>query len=847
MIFIVVLAGCGGGGGVMDMSTPTPPVVDDSAKMELAADLAAAKTAIASPAISANKQAELESRINDLEISLQNAAATIDELRMLLAEILEEIQTIKSLPPPETPTAEDCHAINQILINDNCQSCPTNMQFSVNQCVAIPPTAEECYDMQKILVNGNCQSCATNMRFNINQCIPTAESCHVQSQILVGDNCQSCPTNMEFNINQCVVIPPTADECHAMQQILVGDSCQSCPTNRDFINNRCVSIFDTAEYQANPMYESMNALYAYDRGYFGQGVTVAIFELRPGFAVDHPGLAANYITTTINGVGDFRLTAEMDNFHGAAVAGILGAVRNSVGMHGIAPEVKMIPLDIGTGITTEIANNAAYLRDNNIPIINNSYGGGSTRPLAVLLTSGSFTGGARRLNDFIGDAHAIWVWAAGNEKLKTEPNIRPNSNSLYPLLYPRLQTLWLSAIAVNQNHEPAFHTNACGPAKYWCVAAGVYDVLSTDYDEEKNEYTYSRRTNGTSAAAPQVSGALAIFYGAIGMDSPQLARAILLTTATDLGDEGVDDIYGWGLVNISAGIVMIENMESAGTEEFSAVSFANLRGELPSGFAHLHNELSAIKLAIKLTTDLYYNVALSEMLTPGDAPNMPLGDAAAEMLENRGEKTRRGIFAYGDINTELGLRYYGGGNGYSYIAEGIQSATNNFSGNFGGIGGINGKTYGGKFGFTKAIKANMQIFADYERAKIIGKGEEGNLIKGARNARAESWAAGISFADIWKHGDRIKLSANQEMKLSGGELIVRYPHAVGDFHKTFTGEESQKIEIRETFLPLKQKALMLYTAGYSQKFTAKSEWAAALEYNAGNNAKALSLIWQGEF
>ena len=309
----------------------------------------------------------------------------------------------------------------------------------------------------------------------------------------------------------------------------------------------------------------------------------------------------------------------------------------------------------------------------------------------------------------------------------------------------------------------------------------------------------------------------------------------------------MDDIYGWGLVNISAGIIMIENMKSAGTEEFSAVPFANLRGELPSGFAHLHNELSAIKLAIKLTTDLYYNVALSEMLTPGDAPNMPLGDAATEMLENRGEETRHGIFAYGDINQEIGIKYYGGGNEYSYIAEGMQSATNNFIGNFGGIGGISGKTYGGKFGFTKAIKANMQLFADYERAKIIGKGEAGNLIKGARNARAESWAAGISFTDIWKYGDRIRLSANQEMKLSGGELIIRYPHAVGDFHKTFTGEETQKIEIRETFLPLKQKTIMHYTAGYAQKLNKKSEWATALEYNAGNNAKALSLIWQGEF
>ena len=821
MIFIVVLAGCGGGGGVMDMSTPTPPVVDDSAKMELAADLAAAKTAIASPAISANKQAELESRINDLEISLQNAAATIDELRMLLAEILEEIQTIKSLPPPETPTAEDCHAINQILINDNCQSCPTNMQFSVNQCVAIPPTAEECYDMQKILVNGNCQSCATNMRFNINQCIPTAESCHVQSQILVGDNCQSCPTNMEFNINQCVVIPPTADECHAMQQILVGDSCQSCPTNRDFINNRCVSIFDTAEYQANPMYESIKPLYAYERQYFGQGVTVAVLD-RPGFVIEHPDLAANYITNTINGISDFRLTFALTrgNYHGAAVAGVLGAVRDGNGIHGIAPEVKMVPFNFGRYADHVFID--PYLRENNIPIINNSYSS-STVPLSY--------------RDIVANSDAVFVWASGNDG-----ESQPSVNSLHPHSFPNTEKNWLVAIAVNANMTIASYSNSCGMAKNWCVAAGVYNTYLPTKDGG-----YRKGYAGTSIAAPQVSGALAILYGAIGMDSPQLARAILLTTATDLGDEGVDDIYGWGLVNISAGIKMIESMKSAGTQEFSAVSFADLRGELPSGFAHLHNELSAIKLAIKLTTDLYYNVALSEMLTPGDSPNMPLGDAAAEMLENRGEETRRGIFAYGDINTELGLRYYGGGNGYSYIAEGTQSATNNFSGNFGGIGKISGKTYGGKLGFTKEIKANMQIFGDYERASIIGKGEAGNIIKGARNARAESWAAGISFADIWKYGDRIKLSARQEMGLSGGELIIRYPHAVGDFHKTFTGEETQKIEIRETFLPLKQKAKMHYTAGYAQKLNKKSEWATAIEYNAGNNAKALSLIWQGEF
>ena len=726
-IALAVLAGCGGGGGTMNI---TPSV--DSERIAFQNELLAVKSLLAMAQISAATKATYTARINALEQSPQTSGELIAELTAELERIREEIENI-----PPTPTAEDCYAMQKILVNDNCESCEAGERFRLNQCI---------------------------------------------------------------------------------------------------------EDFNTVEYQANPMYEHINPLYAYDRGYFGQGVTVAIIEsgdFGGGFFVEHPDLAANYIPPHIDEISDGGLTV---NHHGVAVAGILGAVRNGDGMHGIAPEVKIIPWHIGSNHDHIVG---PYLRDNNIPIVNNSWGGGgSMRPLSVLLTTRGLTVGVGEFNNHFGNTDSIFVWAAGNEgHIDPEIFIRPSIQSLYPHFHANLQSLWIVAMAVDADEEiRATNTNACGEAKDWCVATAVYSSYSTGRDGGHRSYG-----NGTSFAAPQVSGALAIFYGAIGMESPQLARAILLTTATDLGEPGIDEIYGHGLVNISAGIVMIENMESAGTQELSAVPFANLRGELPSGFAHLHNELSAIKLAIKLTTDLYYNVPLSEMLAPGKTNPTPLGDAAAEMLENIGEKTRRGMFAYGDINQEIGIRYYGGGKGYSYIAEGNQSATNNFSGNFGGIGGINGKTYGGKLGFTKAIKANMQLFADYERAKIIGKGEEGNLIKGARNARAESWTAGISFADIWKYGDRIRLSANQEMKLSGGELIVRYPHAVGDFHKTFTGEETQNIEIRETFLPLKQKAKMHYTAGYSQKINAKSEWAAALEYNAGNNAKAISLIWQGEF
>ena len=789
-IFVGLLSACGGGGGSpMSIETPTdnistPPVDDSAAIQELAEDLATARREIEEN-IPQDEQAAYKTRIAALEKSLQEAEKSVMDLRALLTQIQQEIENIKSNPEP-TP--------DDTTTDDTPDETPTD---DTPDDTTTDDTPDE---------------------------TPTDDT---TDDTTTDDTTDDTTTD------------DTTDD-----------------TTTDDTTDDTTLTFNTAEYRANPMYESIKPLYAYEKGYSGKGVTVAILEVRPDFNIGHPDLAENYITDSINGIHNSRLTAkngnQMENDHSSRVAGLIAATRNDIGMHGIAPDAKMIPFDAAIGYYNRngkyiknLEAVAKYIRDNNIPIVNNSYGAEVYSPPAAELVLPYVIRQAGEASDYVGDSDTIWVWANGNQGFIGD-DIRTSNELLYPILQPHLEKNWLGVISVDKNNQIPSYSNACGPAKDWCVATGVYDTY-TPIMHTINEYGYRSGGNGNSYAAPQVSGALAILHEAIGIDSPQMARAILLTTTTDLGESGIDEIYGRGLINISAAIVMVENMKSAATEELSAVSFANLRGELPSGFAHLHNELSAIKLAIKLTTDLYYNVALSEMLTPGDAPNMPLGDAAAEMLENRGEETRRGIFAYGDINQEIGIRSYGGGNGYSYIAEGNQSATNNFSGNFGGIGGINGKTYGGKFGFTKELKANMQLFSDYERAKIIGKGEAGNLIKGARNARAESWTAGISFTDIWKYGDRIKLSANQEMKLSGGELIVRYPHAVGDFHKTFTGEESQKIEIRETFLPLKQKAKMHYTAGYAQKINAKSEWATAIEYNAGNNAKALSLIWQGEF
>ena len=822
------------------------------------------------------------------------------------------------------PTAAECHANLQILVNGNCQSCDAGKRFSINECVAIP-TAAECHTKSQILVNGNCQSCDAGKRFSINECvaIPTAAECHTKSQILVNGNCQNCDYASErYDSSSRECRPVNSDDCHRSSSLfvdgrcqqcdriserydyssrecrpteqrdcrssqqLVDGRCQSCPPATPQFNratNQCDVAYGTEEYWANPGLDEINAHYAYEQGYFGQGVTVVNMEQ---VLASHEDLRANVLTMDINvdysdtGVSNLksnpngeafeeylakyngdRFAKEYLNFllndtgvdinevnfrlefHGTASGGIIVAEKNDIGGHGVAPQAKLIPIsDVGVlrgaryyfdDTTKSNTTDLQYIIDNKIPIVNHS----------IWLHYRSLLG----LVDYelVKDSDSIFVWSSGNASSNTHSQFYNNHITL-PFNISGLEDNWL--IVQSYHYSQDRHGGVgCGDVKRWCVS-GSPNFGKVPSGPDDNSYS---GFSGTSAAAPSVSGALAVLKSAAPEMPMTAIRAILLTTATDIGDPGIDEVYGWGFVNIYAGITLIENMETEAMAGLSSVPFANLRGELPSGFAHMHDDFSELSIAIKLTDNLHYNIGLGDMMAANnDAPDVPLGDGATDMLADSESDSRRGFFAYGDIDSELGLRYYGGTGGFRYIAEGQHAKTNQryFSGNFGSLGGVSGKVYSGKVGFVRDMDmAGMQIFGDYERAAVGGDGDEGNLIVGVRDAQAESWMAGLSFGDIWKYGDRIKFSARQEMGLSGGDLIVRYPHAVGDFHETFIGEGTQEIEVREAFLPLKQKALMLYTAGYAQQFTAKNEWAAALEYNAGNNAKAFSLIWQGEF
>ena len=171
----------------------------------------------------------------------------------------------------------------------------------------------------------------------------------------------------------------------------------------------------------------------------------------------------------------------------------------------------------------------------------------------------------------------IQVWAAGNtDSYNPSPEEAPIAGvyASLPRAIADLEPYWLAVVNVNKELELSNRSMRCGLAANWCLAAPGTAITSTVYgpdskidadfyDDNGNlvidingqtpTYGY-QDLSGTSMAAPHVTGALGLLFERFPyLDNAQV-RDVLLTTATDLGAKGVDDVYGWGLMNLAKAV-----------------------------------------------------------------------------------------------------------------------------------------------------------------------------------------------------------------------------------------------------------------------------------------------------
>lgn len=317
------------------------------------------------------------------------------------------------------------------------------------------------------------------------------------------------------------------------------------------------SANDTAEFRRNyGANEFVNALYALDNNWRGQGVTVGVIDdgvVNVNGELDGriSDLSKDFGYVTQNGVRTKRDSlGDAQSDHGTPIANIIGAAANGTGTVGYAPSANIAVLRVSdwnadTGVETlmHTADAIDYAGTKGIKVLSSSLVGGGvlwkgavTRYGAtggLLVNSSGNSGGADPVD-------AAWV-DAGNR----------NAVIFVGALSPNIQAYQLES-----------YSNKAGSMKDRYVVA-VGSNITTMVDGKIEVFS------GTSSATPVVAALAADILSKWPQLTGQQAGDIILMTAKDIGAPGVDEVFGHGLVDFKAALAPVNPVLSNGSTQTS--------------------------------------------------------------------------------------------------------------------------------------------------------------------------------------------------------------------------------------------------------------------------------------
>jgi subtilisin family serine protease len=246
----------------------------------------------------------------------------------------------------------------------------------------------------------------------------------------------------------------------------------------------------------------------------GDNVKVAVVDT--GIAIGHPDLGDNLR----GGVSFVSYTKSYndDNGHGSHVAGIIGALNNTIGVVGVGPQVDLYAVKVldrkGSGYISDIIKGLEWCAANQMNVVNMSLGSSVYSPSLYEAVKKVYAAGI------------IQVAAAGNS----------GKDVIYPAAHDEV-----IAVGATDSSDILAYFSSRGP-QVDLVAPGV-SIYST---YKGTGYT---TMSGTSMASPHVAGAAALVIQSGKASTPAAVQAQLERTAIDLGVTGRDELYGSGLVN----------------------------------------------------------------------------------------------------------------------------------------------------------------------------------------------------------------------------------------------------------------------------------------------------------
>lgn len=242
-------------------------------------------------------------------------------------------------------------------------------------------------------------------------------------------------------------------------------------------------------------------------------ITVAVID--DGVQQNHPELKGKIVNPYNALTGGPRYTPHE---HATHVAGIIAASFNKSGTAGIAPNVKIMPINVfdrEEASDYAVAQGIKYAVDHHADVINMSLGSPNYSALLDYYTNYAKSKGV------------ILVAAAGN-------------NGTFTKTYPAAFNAVVGVGATNSSDHRAIYSNKGSFIDFTAPGSNIYSTING------GSYAY---LSGTSMAAPVVSGVVALVLSKNPFLSPKQVENILRRSTIDLGAKGRDDYYGYGRID----------------------------------------------------------------------------------------------------------------------------------------------------------------------------------------------------------------------------------------------------------------------------------------------------------